>query len=62
MNDEQLITHLQEQVKPWVGKVPQPTFSNNIIRYKVGLLKPSTLKLFFEKLGYTKTSEGWVKK
>jgi hypothetical protein len=61
MNDDQLINHLQEQIKPWVNKLPQPTFSNNIIRYKAGILKPSTLKMFFERLGYIKTQEGWVK-
>lgn len=60
MNDDQLIQHLQVQTKPWVNKLPQPTFSNNIIRYKAGLLKPVTIKNFFEKLGYVKTEKGWV--
>lgn len=62
MNDDQLIQHLQTLVKPYIGTdVKQPTFSNNIIRYKSGLLKPNTLKAFFESMGYSKTAEGWVK-
>lgn len=62
MNEEQIIAELQNQVKPYMGtSVTQPVFSNNIIRYKAGILKPATLKLFLERLGYTKTLEGWVK-
>lgn len=62
MNEEQVIMDLQTQVKPYVGTpISQPTFSNNIIRFKAGILKPNTLKSFLEKLGYVKTQEGWVK-
>lgn len=63
MNEDQIINELQTQVKPYIGTtISQPVFSNNIIRYKAGILKPNTLKLFLEKLGYVKTQEGWVKR
>ena len=62
MNDEQIILDLQSQVKPYIGTdVKQPRFSSTIIRFKAGLLKPSTLKVFLTDLGYVKTQEGWVK-
>ena len=62
MNENQVIEELTSQVKPYAGIMNQSTFSNNIIRQKAGLLKPGTLRKFFEDMGYVKIEGLWQKK
>lgn len=62
MNEQEVIKELQTKVKPYIGIMQQGTYSNTIIRYKNGLLKPSTLHGFLEKMGYIKIDGLWMKK
>lgn len=61
MLEIELINHLKSQNKPYVGIMPQGSFSNCVIRYEAGLLKPRTLESFFNKMGYVKNNGLWVK-
>jgi len=61
MNDKEVIQYLRTQIKPYVGIMHQGTFSNTLIRYEMGRLKPSTLRAFLEKMGFVKENELWVK-
>jgi hypothetical protein len=61
MNEDEVIKILRSQVKPYVGIMHQGTFSNILIRYEMGRLKPSTLTMFFNKMGYVKENGGWKK-
>jgi hypothetical protein len=62
MNENDVIADMLTKVKPYIGTpVKQSSFSNTIIRHKAGLLKPATLFKFLNDMGYTKTSEGWIK-
>lgn len=62
MNEQDLIKELRSQVKPYIGIMHQGTYSNNMIRWELGILKPSTLKCFLEKMGYIKENGQWLKK
>jgi len=61
MNEKQVIQDLRKQPKPWIGVIPQSTFSSTITRYEAGLLKPRTLENFFTKMGYKKQGKKWIK-
>jgi hypothetical protein len=52
MTEEEVYKHLLTRIKPYIGVMPQGSFSNNMIRFKAGLLKPATIKFFFTRLGY----------
>lgn len=62
MSEIELVNHLKKQIKPYQGIMEQGTFSNILIRYNAGLLKPITLINFFNKLGYFQENGVWVKK
>lgn len=62
MNEEDVIKELRSTVKPYVGIMEQGTFSNTIIRYEMGRLKPSTLIIFLGRMGYVKIDGKWQKK
>lgn len=61
MNEQEVINELRSLVKPYIGIIPQSTFSSILTRYDAGILKPKTLRLFFEKMGYWKSDKGWQK-
>lgn len=61
MNEADIIKELRSTVKPYIGIMDQGTFSNTVIRYEMGRLKPSTLKSFLEKMGYIKLNDLWQK-
>lgn len=62
MNDSEVILYLRSQVKPYVGIMHQGTFSNTLIRYEMGRLKPGTLCVFLNKMGFVMVDGLWVKK
>ena len=61
MTELEVYNDLKQRVKPYIGVMEQGVFSNYMIRYKVGLLKPSTIKSFFSKVGYKLVGDNWEK-
>lgn len=61
MNEAEIMKDLRSKVKPYQGFIEQGTFSNTMIRYEMGRLKPSTLIAFLNKLGYIKENGLWIK-
>ncbi len=61
MNEAEIMKDLRSKVKPYQGFIDQGTFSNTMIRYEMGRLKPSTLISFLTKLGYIKANGLWEK-
>jgi len=62
MTEQEVYAELKQKVKPYIGIMPQSSFSRCMIQYKVGLLKPATIKKFFESMGYTFANNKWSKK
>ncbi len=63
MTEKEVINELRSAKKPYafVENMSQSTFSNNLRRYDVELLKPKTLLNFLEKFGYFKIDGKFVK-
>jgi hypothetical protein len=52
MTEQEVYAELLKKVKPYIGIMPQGSFSNTMIRIKAGLSKPATIRFFFTRLGY----------
>jgi hypothetical protein len=61
MTEQEVYNELKASIKPYIGVMNQGTFSNYMIRFKAGLLKPATIESFFTKCGYKKNNKGWIK-
>lgn len=61
MTENEVITELNSQIKPYIGIMHQGTYSNYMTRYKFGILKPSTLCKFLNQMGYFKENGLWIK-
>lgn len=61
MTNQQVIEELKKLTKPYQGVMAQSSFSNKMRDIKNDLSKPSTVKVFFEKFGYTGSWNNWVK-
>lgn len=61
MNEQDILEDLKKRVKPYQGIMEQGNYSNMLIRYRVGLVKPKTIECFFNKLGYVKEDGVWFK-
>ena len=44
MTEQEVYNELKQKVKPYIGIMPQGSYSNYMIRLKAGLLKPATIK------------------
>jgi len=60
MSDQDAVTELRSKVKPYQGLIHQGTYSNTIIRFEMGRLKPATLIKFLTTLGYIKKDGKWI--
>jgi len=61
MNEQDILEDLKKRVKPYQGVIEQGNYSNMLIRYRLGLVKPKTIENFFNKLGYVKENGIWLK-
>ena len=52
MTEQEVYKDLLVRVKPYIGIMPQSSFSRSMIHFRVGLLKPATTRVFFTRLGY----------
>jgi len=59
---EEVLDEIQSRVKPYVGIMPQSTFSNAIKAIKNGTYKNSKREWFMSRFGYGKSPDEWVKK
>lgn len=62
MTTSEVINELNSCVKPYMGVVPQSTYSRTIRDIKAKTCKPKTMKEFFAKFGYTQEEVQWTKK
>jgi hypothetical protein len=61
MTEKDVINDLKSRVKPYVTiEMTQSYFSNVLIRYDVGLLKPKTIVKFLENFGYKQVDGEWM--
>jgi enoyl reductase-like protein len=62
MTTEEVINELNSLVKPYIGKVPQSTYSRTLRDIKNGNCKPKTMQEFFAKFGYEQNEVTWKRK
>lgn len=62
MTTQEVIQELRQKSKPYVGVMPQQTFSHTIKMIEAGLAKDSTTVKFLAKFGYTVEKERTWKK
>jgi len=62
MTEQEVYNELKQKVKPYIGIMPQGSYSNYMIRLKAGLLKPATIIRFFGLMGYSFANNKWSKK
>jgi len=64
MTERDVIAIIKSVGKPYtyVEKVSQSNFSQILIKYEYGLLKPKTIENFFEKFGFIKSDNGYIQK
>lgn len=62
MNERDVINAIKSVGKPYtyVKSVSQSNYSQILIKYEYGLLKPKTIENFFKQFGYIKTESGYV--
>jgi len=62
MNDSEVVQDLRSKTKPYLHvNMKQSQFSNTLIRFEAGLLKPKTFILFMKRFGYFKVDGLWQK-
>jgi len=61
MTTEEVINELNSLVKPYIGKVPQSTYSRTLRDIKNGNCKPKTMRKFFALSGYEMLFINWHK-
>ena len=52
MNKMEVITEIKSRVKPYIGIMPQSTFSRTLSNIEHGMAKPKTIDKFFAVFGY----------
>jgi len=62
MTIQEVIHELRQRSKPYVGIMPQATFSDTILKIEAGRAKDSTTVKFLAKFGYTVEKERTFKK
>ena len=53
LTNREVIDELRTRIKPYIGLMAQSVFSNTCTRIYNDLCKPSTVKEFFSKFGYS---------
>jgi hypothetical protein len=61
MTTEEVIEELSTLVKPYIGIIPQSTYSRTLRDIKNGNCKPKTMRKFFALFGYNQETIKWVK-
>lgn len=63
MNEKEALTDLLKTPKPYTHpEMSQAVFSNYIVRFKAGILKPATFRFFMQKFGYFWNGEAFEKR
>ena len=62
MTTEEVIEDLSTLVKPYMGIIPQSTYSRTLRDIKNGNCKPKTMHKFFALFGYSQNEVTWEKK
>lgn len=62
MTTEEVINELNTLVKPYIGKVPQSTYSRTLRDIKNGNCKHKTMSKFFALFGYSQEEVRWSKR
>jgi hypothetical protein len=62
MTEQEVYKDLLGRIKPYIGVMPQGSYSNTMIRIKAGLSKPATIRFFYERLGYICVNNKWQRK
>lgn len=57
MTIQEVIHELRQKSKPYVGIMPQATFSDTLLKIEAGRAKDSTTLNFLAKFGYTVDKE-----
>jgi len=61
MTTSEVLLELKSRVKPYMGLIPQSTYSRTIRDIKNGNCKPKTMQAFFAKFGYEQEQIQWRK-
>lgn len=62
MDIQEALEEIKSRVKPYIGVMPQSTFSNTIRNIEAGLAKQSTVDEFMKLFGYERSEIIWKKK
>lgn len=52
MTNLEVVTELKKEIKPYIGKMAQSTFSLTCLKIENNLSKPKTVDKFFNGFGY----------
>lgn len=61
MDKQQILNEITSRVKPYIGIMPQSTFSNAVKAIRNGTYKAKETEKFMELFGYFKAVELWEK-